>query len=321
MRPVPRPKPIILKPQTTPTATEPADAAPVARPAKPKPPVAATQQDGNAVAFPVKPAKPKSAVPSPSTHKAPAKLADTPKPAGPTLGAPGPVNRSTIVLDPAHGGVDSGSRIGDSILEKDVALALAFKLRSLLSARGFTVVMTRDSDVAAQANSPEKPLTLDDRAGIANHARASACLLLHATGSGVGVHLYSSELAPAPAEASSLPWLTAQAAWATESQHLSKQLGTALTRAGLPLVASAASIRPVDSLTCPALVLEVAPQNSDPGSINDAAYQQHIAEAVAAALVFWQNQMQPPPRLLPPPAPKLPKPAAATAPDPAGAQP
>ena len=52
------------------------------------------------------------------------------------------------MLDAAHGGVDSGSRIGDSTLEKDVTLALAFRLRSLLAARGFTVVMTRENDAA-----------------------------------------------------------------------------------------------------------------------------------------------------------------------------
>ncbi len=105
------------------------------------------------------------------------------------------------MLDPAHGGTDSGARIGDTTLEKNVTLALAFRLRSLLTARGFTVVLTRDSDTATEPNSPSNPLTLDDRAGIANHARGAACLLLHATGRGTGVHLYTSELEPIPSEA------------------------------------------------------------------------------------------------------------------------
>jgi len=207
------------------------------------------------------------------------------------------------VLDPAHGGVDSGSRIGDNILEKDVALALAFRLRSLLTARGFNVILTRDSDnltpdTAPPAGTapPSATLALDDRAGIANHARSSACLLLHATGSGIGVHLYNSELAPAPEEAEQLPWLTAQAAWVPQSEKLEKALATALTRAHIPLVVSSASVRPVDSLTCPALVLELAPRTSDPATINDGSYQQRIAEAIATSLIFWQNQVQPPTR-------------------------
>ncbi len=209
---------------------------------------------------------------------------------------PGAINRNVIVLDAAHGGVDSGSRIGDNIMEKDVSLALAFKLRALLIARGFNVIMTRDADVPT-GDTPPPPLALDDRAGIANHARASACLVLHATGSGAGVHLYDSELSPAPGEADLLPWLTAQAAWVTQSEKLEKAFATALTRARVPLVVSSASVRPVDSLTCPALVVELAPRTAnDAATINDSGYQQRIAEAIATSLIFWQNQVEPPNR-------------------------
>jgi len=224
---------------------------------------------------------------------------------GQAASAPGPAvssspgfNRTLILLDPAHGGMDSGSRIGDSVLEKDVTLALAFKLKSLLQARGLTVQLTRDNDTPMEPNSPANPLTLDDRAGQANHSRAAACLLLHATGAGTGVHLYTSELDAAAGEPAVQPWLTAQAAWVPQSQKLEKQLATALTRARIPLVTSAASVRPVDSLTCPALVIELAPSDSDdPGTINDSSYQQHVAEAIATSLVFWQGQVQAPVKL------------------------
>ena len=207
------------------------------------------------------------------------------------------MNRNVIVLDPGHGGTDGGARIGDSTLEKNVTLALAFRLRSLLVARGFTVVMTRDSDAATEPNSPSQPLTLDDRAGIANHARAAACLLLHATGRGMGVHLYSSELDAVPAEAYLLPWLNAQAAWIPASQNLEQQTSAALGRSHIGLVSSTASVRPVDSLTCPALVVELAPETDTPASINDAGYQERVAAALAGALVVWENAVQPPVRL------------------------
>jgi N-acetylmuramoyl-L-alanine amidase len=212
---------------------------------------------------------------------------------------PGPFNRNVILLDAAHGGPDTGSRVSDSILEKDVTLALAFKLRSLLSARGFTVVMTRSADAATASNSPTT-LSLDDRAGIANHNHPVACLMLHATAAGQGVHLYSSELDPLPAEPFGTPWLTAQAAWVPQSQRLEKSLGAAFQRASIPLVASRASVRPLDSLACPALVVELAPSGGDNATLLDGSYQQHVAEAVANALVFWQNQAQPPVRLAPP---------------------
>jgi len=207
-----------------------------------------------------------------------------------------------IVLDAAHGGTDSGARIGDSTLEKNVTLALAFKLRALLVARGFTVVMTRDSDTAVEPNTPSTPLTLDDRAGIANHARASACLLLHATGRGNGVHLYSSDLDAAPGESATMPWLTAQAAWVPASQALEQQIGAALGRSHIALLSSTASVRPVDSLTCPALVVELAPNGDDPNSVNDQEYLERVSAAIAGALVFWKDAVQPPPRLAPPPS-------------------
>jgi len=173
-----------------------------------------------------------------------------------------PINRTVIVLDPAHGGVDSGSQITDKTVEKDVTLALAFRLRSLLTARGFSVVMTRDQDVPAVPNAAGTPLTLDDRAGIANHARASA--------------------------------------WIQQSRQLENQMATAFSRSGLALVASNASVRPIDSLSCPALVVELAPSGDDVESINDTEYQQRVALTIAGTLLLWQNQVQPPVRLAAP---------------------
>jgi N-acetylmuramoyl-L-alanine amidase len=211
------------------------------------------------------------------------------------------MNRNVIVLDASHGGIDSGSRIGDSVLEKDITLALAFKLRSLLTARGFSVVMTRDSDAATLGT---KPLTLDDRAGLANGPRAAACLLLHATGAGNGVHLYTSDIAPAPYEVALLTWLTAQAAWVPQSHLLAQQLANALQRAGVAYVNNAAAVRPVDSLTCPAVLVELAPESDDPNSITGSDYQQRVAQAIAGALVFWPKQVQPPTRLIPATTPK-----------------
>lgn len=218
----------------------------------------------------------------------------------PHLSATG-LNRNVVVLDAAHGGADSGGRIGDSTLEKDVTLALAFRLRSLLVARGFTVVMTRESDTGGPPGAPPAPLSLDDRAGIANHARAAACLLLHATGRGTGIHLYGSDLEAAPNEATLLPWLTAQGAWVPASHALEQGMSAALGRSHIALVSSTASVRPVDSLTCPALVVELAPETDVPTSVNDAGYQERVAAAIAGALVVWQNAVQAPVKAVAPP--------------------
>ncbi len=293
----PRPVPSLLPDGTPATVASPH------RPAAVTPQGAAAPSGHTAPA--IQSAAPKSAVPTTTATTTAATPATTPaKSAKPAPEHPSNtirgLNRNVIVLDPGHGGPDTGARIGDNTLEKNVTLALAFRLRSLLLARGFTVVLTRDSDAATlqtTSSSTPTPLTLDDRAGIANHAHAAACLLLHATGRGTGLHVYNSEITPVPAEPYLVPWLTGQSAWVPASRALEGQVSAALGRSGITLLASTASVRPVDSLTCPALVLELAPENGTPASINGAAYQERVAAALAGALVVWENAVQPPPRL------------------------
>ncbi len=52
-----------------------------------------------------------------------------------------------IIIDPGHGGIDSGTVGADGTMEKDMVLAEGLRLKKTLLARGYTVHMTRDSDV------------------------------------------------------------------------------------------------------------------------------------------------------------------------------
>lgn len=54
----------------------------------------------------------------------------------------------TIVIDPGHGGEDGGAIGKSPDPEKDINLAIALKLQSLLKLSGFNVVMTRTTDVS-----------------------------------------------------------------------------------------------------------------------------------------------------------------------------
>jgi N-acetylmuramoyl-L-alanine amidase len=53
----------------------------------------------------------------------------------------------TVVIDAGHGGHDRGGVPGQRISEKDKCLDVAQRLRNILQASGYRVVMTRDSDV------------------------------------------------------------------------------------------------------------------------------------------------------------------------------
>ena len=52
-----------------------------------------------------------------------------------------------ILIDAGHGGEDGGAVAADGTLEKDLNLAVAMPLRDLLSVMGFSVAMTRETDV------------------------------------------------------------------------------------------------------------------------------------------------------------------------------
>jgi N-acetylmuramoyl-L-alanine amidase len=75
----------------------------------------------------------------------------------------------TIVLDPGHGGYDKGA-CSSYGCEKEFNLDVARQLRPLLTAKGFKVIMTRESDVFV-------PLEL--RARIANAQKDSVFVSIH----------------------------------------------------------------------------------------------------------------------------------------------
>jgi N-acetylmuramoyl-L-alanine amidase len=200
-----------------------------------------------------------------------------------------PIPRTTILLDPAHGGPDTGAHLPNNVFEKDVTLAFAARLRTLLAGSGFTIAVTRDAD-------PSVTFTTDQRAEIGNHAHPTACLILHATSSGNGIHVITSTLTTRDESDdphAPIPWNTAQAASIPQSLSLANDIGLALQNAKLPVILSRASLRPLDNLICPAVAIEIAPftpSGSDRILVTDATYQQNIATALGAALTSWRNR-------------------------------
>jgi N-acetylmuramoyl-L-alanine amidase len=199
----------------------------------------------------------------------------------------------TVVLDASHGGAQTGTILGPQLYEKDVLLALSVHLRSALNARGIGVITTREGDTNP---------SLVTRAGEANHARAGACIVLHATASGSGVHLYTSSASPSMPGGSAtgndqnglVPWSRAGVPFATQSLQLASDLGAAFTSAGLPYTLGRVHLAPLDAMNCPAVAVEVAPLrpsqiHNDSAGLADPGYQQRLVDAMAAALVEWRS--------------------------------
>src|SRR6059058_3353813 len=100
---------------------------------------------------------------------------------------------TTVVIDAGHGGHDRGGIPGQRIAEKDMTLDVAQRLKNVLSASGYRVVMTRSTDVF---------VPLGGRVAIANSYRNAifVCIHFNATGrsgaSGIETYFYSRESLP-----------------------------------------------------------------------------------------------------------------------------
>ncbi|HWE24741.1 MAG TPA: N-acetylmuramoyl-L-alanine amidase, partial [Myxococcales bacterium] len=75
-----------------------------------------------------------------------------------------------VVIDPGHGGRDTGAVGPHGVREKDVALSIARTLAERLRALGFAVVLTRKGDTY---------VSLDERTRIANEAHADLFVSIH----------------------------------------------------------------------------------------------------------------------------------------------
>ena len=80
--------------------------------------------------------------------------------------------RPLVVIDPGHGGIDSGAEAPGGIKEKDIVLAFAIKLQQLLMASGrFDVALTREDDTY---------LRLEERVALARANKADIFISIHA---------------------------------------------------------------------------------------------------------------------------------------------
>jgi N-acetylmuramoyl-L-alanine amidase len=216
-----------------------------------------------------------------ATLLAPALSTRAQQPLPPAASTPAkPPARFVVVIDAAHGGADAGARLSDKLMEKELVLGLSVRLRSVLTAHGMYVVTTRESDTAMPAL---------NRAEAANHTPAAACITIHATASGNGVHLFTSSLTQIPLTRF-LPWETAQGAYTDQSIRLAAEINSAMTHAEIPVTLGRTALQPLDSFTCPAAVAELAPLNRSVGvtTLSDSEYQDRLVEQ-------WQRDWRPQP--------------------------
>ena len=86
-------------------------------------------------------------------------------------GLPAANGKKIVVIDPGHGGIDSGTNGVNGLMEKDLVLAEGLRLAVVLKARGYSVHMTRDKDIF---------IPLPERVAMARKYHADLMISLHA---------------------------------------------------------------------------------------------------------------------------------------------
>ena len=106
-----------------------------------------------------------------TTPEPPAPLPAEPAPPPPQLTTPR-VALATMVIDPGHGGEESGARGSGGAIEKQLTLDVARRAKTLIETRlGIRVLLTREDD---------RRVSPDERAAAANNSKADVFISLHA---------------------------------------------------------------------------------------------------------------------------------------------
>jgi N-acetylmuramoyl-L-alanine amidase len=215
-----------------------------------------------------------------------------------------------IVIDPGHGGPDEGVRGAKGILEKDITLAVARRLKTAIESRiGARVLLTRDDD---------RIVSPDDRAALANNNKGDIFVSLHVAGSpqttlsGASVFSLAADSAPPPpagspaAETVSMPvfggtsreialtpWEHAQATHVNDSLDLAQRMEATL-RSVVPLSPrprQQAPLRVLVGANMPAVLVEIGyltnPQQEPLLANGD--FQFKVAQALADAVALFDN--------------------------------
>lgn len=222
-------------------------------------------------------------------------------PTAQTLPAQPPSGLRTIVLDPGHGGEDTGARGPMGIAERDIVLEFAQTAASALRAEGFVVVLTRTGDTDP---------SLDDRDAIANAQNSAIFITLHVGSAGavgtVQTYTYlfpstpppvlsSNQGADAPATEPAPPppgfllWSEAQKPFVAQSVKLGDLIQVELAQKfkGSAEISVAAPVAVLRSTAVPAVAVEVSSVAADQPKLESMSAD--LASSIARAVQAYKT--------------------------------
>jgi N-acetylmuramoyl-L-alanine amidase len=208
--------------------------------------------------------------------------------------SPAPKPFAVVVLDPGHGGQDSGAVCG-GVLEKDLTLDVVRRIERLLEANGVATVMTRVGD---------SYISLADRAALANRVRDSILISIHFNednrpiSTGVETYYAAHQITGGSFVASWLPflWRALSESPNFESQSLASFIQEALvvrTRA-LDRGTKARQFFVIANVTCPAVLVEggFLTNKEDISKLASEDYREEIAAAVSDGILRYRDALK-----------------------------
>ncbi|MGB8342392.1 MAG: N-acetylmuramoyl-L-alanine amidase [Chthoniobacterales bacterium] len=198
-----------------------------------------------------------------------------------------------VVLDPGHGGQDSGAVCG-ATLEKDLTLDVALRAELLLRAAGFGTVLTRDSD---------RYVSLAERASLGNREDNSLFISIHFNDSGraaaFGVETYYAlEQSARPGVRAWLPFLrrTEAGPLTAQSQTLASCLQAALVArtSAADRGIKAGQFYVIANVRHPAVLVEggFLTNKSDVTKLGTMEYRQQLAAAIGDGVNRYRSAIR-----------------------------
>jgi N-acetylmuramoyl-L-alanine amidase len=198
---------------------------------------------------------------------------------------------AVVVLDPGHGGKDSGAMCG-GVMEKDLTLDVARRIDRLLDAEGIATLMTRLGDTY---------VSLTDRAAFGNRVRDSIFVSIHfnednkPVASGVETYYAAHQIASVPVFATLLPFLSRPPfnSPKPESQSLAGFIQEALvvrTRS-VDRGTQAKQFFVIANVTSPAVLIEggFLTNKEDISKLASEDYRDQLAAAVADGVLRYRD--------------------------------
>lgn len=190
------------------------------------------------------------------------------------------ISGKKIVIDAGHGGIDPGTKSDSGLLEKEINLDIALKLKRHLSMVGVYCVMIRETDQdfsdIDDDFSTKKRRDLSYRTRVANQSGADLYLSIHANSFPQSIYRGAQTFYEAADPKSKYLAEAIQ-------YHLVKRLGPNRRRA------KAGDYRVLNDTVMPGVVIEVGflsnPEEAE--MLKDEAYRERIAEAVFYGLVDY----------------------------------